>query len=192
MYRSPLRTALRSSRFPCRSAPFAQMSLSILLDTHVREEQDHLEVSPVEARLPLPSPRAVSLTAKLRIERQEGSTSSARFSPLPRGLTFCPTYRTARLSPQRFQATTLEPDSLHARTVFAFLKKENTPCQKITKLSSVVLLKKFGIRAICRWLTSSLLPTTNTMTLRHPILGAAPRVKRREQLSTALLSPTCE
>ena len=43
-----------------------------------------------EARLPLRSPRAVSLTAKLCIERQEGSTSSARFSPLTRGLTFLP------------------------------------------------------------------------------------------------------
>src|SRR4029077_7625931 len=94
------------------AASFAQKSLSINLDTHVREEQDDLEVSPFEARLPLRSPRAVSLTAKLRIERHEGSPSSARFSPLPRGLTFCPTHRTARQGPQRFQAATLEPDSL--------------------------------------------------------------------------------
>jgi hypothetical protein len=124
---------------------------SINLDTHVREEQDHFEVSPFEARLPLRSPRAVSFSAKLRIERQEGSASSARFSPLARGLTFCPTYTTARPSPQRFQSATLEIDSLPARTVFAFLKEENFTCLKIIKLSSVVFLKKFGIRAICRW-----------------------------------------
>jgi hypothetical protein len=128
---------VRATRFRI-AAPFAQKSLSILLDTHVREEHDHLEVSPFAARLPLSTPRAVSLTPKLRIERQEGSTSSARFSPPARGLTFCPTYGTARQGPQRFQAAILEPDALHARTVFVFLKKENTPCQKITKLSSVV------------------------------------------------------
>jgi len=110
------RQALSQARAACAltpaAAPFAQKSLSINLDTHVREEQDDLEVSLFEARLPLRSPRAVSLTAKLRIERQEGSTSSARISPLTRGLTFCPTHRTARQGPQRFQAATLEPDSL--------------------------------------------------------------------------------
>ena len=81
------------------AAPFAQTSLSILLDTHVREGQDDLEVSPFPARLPLRRPRAVSFTVKLRIERQEGSSSSARFSPLPRGLTFCPTYYATRPRP---------------------------------------------------------------------------------------------
>jgi hypothetical protein len=50
-------------------APFAQKNLSILLDTHVLEEQDHVEVSPFKARLPLPNPNAVSLKAKFRIER---------------------------------------------------------------------------------------------------------------------------
>src|SRR2546423_11750782 len=63
----------------------------------------------------------------------------------------CPRYRTARPGPQRFHAATLEPDWLHARTVFSFLKEENTKCQNKTKLSSVVLLKRFGTRAICRW-----------------------------------------
>jgi len=57
------------------ASPFAQKSLSINLDTHVREEQHHVEVSPFAARLPLGSPWAVSLIAKLRFERQEGSTS---------------------------------------------------------------------------------------------------------------------
>src|SRR5712691_11928446 len=57
-------------------------SFSILLDTHVREEQHYVEVSPFAARLPLRTPRAVSLAPKLRIERQEGSTSSAPISPL--------------------------------------------------------------------------------------------------------------
>ncbi len=50
-------------------APFAQKNLSILLDTHTLEEQDHLEVSLFEAKLPLRTPNAVSLKAKLRIER---------------------------------------------------------------------------------------------------------------------------
>src|SRR5712664_1963998 len=148
---APLRAALQSRGFPRCRRFFAQKSLSILLDTHVREEQHHLEVSPFDARLPLPSPRAVSLTVKLRRERQEGSASSARFSPPPRGLTFYPTYATARPRPQRFQPATLEPDSLHARAVSAFLKEENITCLKITKLLSVVCLMKFGTRAICRW-----------------------------------------
>src|SRR5205807_5809636 len=33
------------------------------------------------------------------------------------------TYRTARPGPQRFYAATLEPDSLHARTVYFFSQK---------------------------------------------------------------------
>ena len=78
------------------AAPFAQKHCSIPLDTCFREAHDDFVVSPFEARPPLRSPRAVSLTVRLRIERQEGSTSSARFSPLTRGLTFCPTHRTAR------------------------------------------------------------------------------------------------
>jgi hypothetical protein len=50
-------------------APFAQKILSILLDTRAHGEQDDDVVSPFEARLLLPSPNAVSLKAKLRIER---------------------------------------------------------------------------------------------------------------------------
>jgi hypothetical protein len=55
--------------FRIAAAPFAQKNLSILLDTHMLKEQDDVEVSPFEARLPLRSPNAVSLKAKLRIER---------------------------------------------------------------------------------------------------------------------------
>src|SRR5882762_2540003 len=95
----PLRTALRSRGFPIPATSFAQKSPSILLDTPACEEQHDLEVSPFAARLPLRRPRAVSFTVKLRIERQEGSSSSARFSPLPRGLTFCPTYCATRPRP---------------------------------------------------------------------------------------------
>ncbi len=51
------------------AAPFAQENLSILLDTQALEEQDHAEILPFAARLPLHSPNAVSLKAKLRIER---------------------------------------------------------------------------------------------------------------------------
>src|SRR5713101_5437630 len=51
---------------------------------------------------------------------------------------------------QRFQATPLKSDSLHARRNIEFLKKENNPCQKITRLSSAVCLKNSGTRAICR------------------------------------------
>jgi len=112
------------------AAAFVQKSLSINLDTHVREEQDHFEDWLFQARLPLRSPTAVSLTVKLCVERQEGSTSSTRFSPLAPGPTFCPTYRTTRPGPQRFQVITFEPDSLHVKINFEFLKKENTPCQK--------------------------------------------------------------
>jgi len=65
-------------------------NLSIVLDTHTREEQDHVEVSPFEARLPLRSPKAVSLKVKLHIERKEGTTcplfipSSAALPPVRR------------------------------------------------------------------------------------------------------------
>jgi hypothetical protein len=69
---------------------FAQKSFSILLDTHTLREQDHVEVSPFEARLPLRSPKAVSLKVKLHIERKEGTTcplfipSSAALPPVRR------------------------------------------------------------------------------------------------------------
>src|SRR5260370_14812812 len=179
MIRARNNCGLRPALFPL-TAPFAQKYFSINLDTHVREEQHHLDVSQFQAKLPLRPPRAVSLTPKLRTERQEGSTSSARFSPLPRRLLFYPIQRTAHSGPQRFQTTTFEHDSLRARTVFAFLKEENTKCRNKTKLSSVVCLKNFGTRAICRWQTSSLPLTTPIMTLRHPILATAPRVKGRE------------
>jgi hypothetical protein len=48
---------------------FAQKNYSIHFDTRIREEQDHVEVSPFEARLPLPSPNAVSIKATHRIEQ---------------------------------------------------------------------------------------------------------------------------
>ena len=51
------------------SRSFAQKNSSIVLDTRIREEHDHVEVSSFEARLPLRSPNAVSLKAKHRIER---------------------------------------------------------------------------------------------------------------------------
>ena len=53
----------------CFAAPFAQKNFSILLDRCILGEQDRAEVSPFEARLPLRSPSAVSLKAKLRVER---------------------------------------------------------------------------------------------------------------------------
>jgi hypothetical protein len=46
-----------------------EKKFSIVLDTYVLGEQDHVEVSPFEARLPLRSPNAVFVEAKLRIER---------------------------------------------------------------------------------------------------------------------------
>jgi len=51
------------------AARFAQKNSSILLDTRIREEQHHVEVSLFEARLPLRSPNAVSLKVKHRIEQ---------------------------------------------------------------------------------------------------------------------------
>jgi hypothetical protein len=47
----------------------AKKKFSIVLDTYTLGEQDHIEVSPIEARLPLRSPNAVFVEAKLRIER---------------------------------------------------------------------------------------------------------------------------
>jgi len=49
--------------------PVSPQKFSILLDTHILREQARAEISPFEARLPLRSPSAVSLLAKLRIER---------------------------------------------------------------------------------------------------------------------------
>jgi len=58
------------------AAPFAQKSSSINLDSHVREGQDHVEVLPFKARLPLPSPR--------QFVEQLGSASSAKRAVRPR------------------------------------------------------------------------------------------------------------
>ena len=55
--------------FRTAAARFAQKNFSILLDTHILREQARAEVSPLEARLPHPSPSAVSLKVELRIER---------------------------------------------------------------------------------------------------------------------------
>jgi len=46
--------------FRIAATPFAQKSFSILLDTHILGEQDRAEILPLEARLPLRSPSAVS------------------------------------------------------------------------------------------------------------------------------------
>src|SRR5216683_7190560 len=67
--RSVIETFPSFSSGSSAAAPFAQENLSILLDTQALEEQDHAEISPFAARLPLHSPNAVSLKAKLRIER---------------------------------------------------------------------------------------------------------------------------
>ena len=48
---------------------FARKSFSILLDTHTLGEQDHVEVSRCLMRLPLRSPKAVSLKVQFHIER---------------------------------------------------------------------------------------------------------------------------
>jgi hypothetical protein len=58
-----------ATRVRIAAARFALKNFSILLDTHILREQARGEVSPFEARLPLRSPSAVSLLAKLRIER---------------------------------------------------------------------------------------------------------------------------
>jgi hypothetical protein len=63
-----------------------QKGFSILLDTHTLGEQDHFEVSPFEARLPLRSPKVVSLKVKLCIERKEGRICSLAFYSLEWGL----------------------------------------------------------------------------------------------------------
>src|SRR5437870_4855597 len=57
----------RLPTLPERLCEIAENS-SILLDIHILREQARREVSPFEARLPLRSPSAVSLIAKLRIE----------------------------------------------------------------------------------------------------------------------------
>src|SRR6266403_1440131 len=101
---------------------FAQKSSSINLDSHVREGQDHFEVLPFKARLPLHSPRQfveqLSSEAPHRAPRGQyvlGSFFSARAGPnLLSDVQNC-TPRTA--------AVPLEPDSLHARTVFSFSQR---------------------------------------------------------------------
>src|SRR3989442_3654314 len=69
------------------AAPFAQRNLSILLDTQVLEEQDHAQISPFAARLPLHSPHAVTLKANLRIEPYEARPFSLPFYSLDRSPT---------------------------------------------------------------------------------------------------------
>jgi hypothetical protein len=51
------------------AAFFARKNFSIVLDTQTLGEQDRVEVLPFEVRLPLRSPNAVFVEAKLRIER---------------------------------------------------------------------------------------------------------------------------
>jgi hypothetical protein len=46
-----------------------EKNFSIVLDTQVLGEQDRVVFSPFEVRLPLRSPNAVFVEAKLRIER---------------------------------------------------------------------------------------------------------------------------
>jgi hypothetical protein len=48
---------------------FARKNFSIVLDTQALGEQDRVELLPFEVRLPLRSPNAVFVEAKLRIER---------------------------------------------------------------------------------------------------------------------------
>src|SRR5207245_6489281 len=80
----PYTTLFRSADFRIPAARFAQRNVSILLDTHILREQPRVEVSPFEARLPLRSPSAVSLLAKLdrkstRLNSSHGSISYAVF-----------------------------------------------------------------------------------------------------------------
>jgi len=58
--RRPIETAALIRHVDYPASPFAHKSVSINLDTHVREEQHHVEVSPFAARLPLGSPWAFS------------------------------------------------------------------------------------------------------------------------------------
>ena len=72
------------------AAPLHRRVFRFSLTLTSLREQDHVEVSPFEARLPLRSPKAVSLKVKLHIERKEGKTcplfipSSAALPPVRR------------------------------------------------------------------------------------------------------------
>lgn len=109
----------------CRSciatAPFAQKKSLILLDLHARGVQDDVVVAPIEARLPLHKPSAVSLTAKLRIECSEVRTYRVLSYSLARGPSSCPTYRTSHRTRQRFQATSRKPGSQLCEAGYRFL-----------------------------------------------------------------------
>ncbi len=85
---------------------------SIALDRPIPGEQAHLEVSPLEARLLPRKPRVVFQRVVVRIQRQEGSTSSAAFFTFVQGQASCPTYRIARPLPAAVQGTLLQPDPL--------------------------------------------------------------------------------
>ena len=103
---------------------FAHKSFSIPLDTHTLREQDHVEVSPFEARLPLRSPNAVSLKVKLHIERKEGTTCPLLFPRVrPYLLSDVQVCKPKTLAVPR--ETLLTHNSLDASGNFEFLKKEN-------------------------------------------------------------------
>jgi hypothetical protein len=110
---------------PFLALALCQKKLSILLDTHSHKEQDHVDVSRFEAKLPLRSAKVVSLKAKHRIEREDPEPT--RFFLVPSRGAHPPVRRTGSAHPrrQRFQVTPLKPESLPARGNIEFLKKEN-------------------------------------------------------------------
>src|ERR1700674_1300886 len=105
------------------AAHLAQKNLSILLDTPTLGEEDHVEVSPFEVKLPLRNPNAVSLTASPASSAKKGGTYWVPYPSSARGSTSCPTYRCAHPRRQRFQATPLCSDSLRRGGISNFAKR---------------------------------------------------------------------
>jgi SnoaL-like polyketide cyclase len=159
--------------------PVYAKEVSIVPDTHTLSEQDHLEVSPLETRLPLRSPNLVSLKAKHRIEFSEGRTTSVPFYLLCAGLTHLSDVRVCIPETPAALVTPLKPDSLHASKNIALRKTGELLCQNKTKLLSVVSLMNSGTRAICGWQTNSSLLATRTGDSSTPDVGRTPESEKK-------------
>jgi hypothetical protein len=115
---------IKVSRSRVFRSSFAQKSFSILLDTHTLREQDHVEVSPFEARLPLRSPKAVSLRSSSTSRAKRAQAARFLFSRVrPYLLSDVQVCKPKTLAVPR--ETLLTHYSLDASGNFEFLKKEN-------------------------------------------------------------------
>ena len=128
---------------------FAQKNVSIVLDTNTHGEQDDYAVSPIIARLPLRSPSAFSLRAKLHNRALRGEYLLGwLFSA--RAVNKLPVRRTGLHAQDRSDSRPRQVNnSPDARIKANFLGKSKI-CLNQIKMSFVVCSKRFGTRAICK------------------------------------------